>query len=104
MSTQPGAVACIHACAMACGRTYDVILTQVVDGSTMFLCMPDFISFAANVAKAMTEPDDPQVKEIVANTSLEDVVLVTDDSAGYGIRKGPDPVDDDDFEFDGSLT
>lgn len=89
---------------MGCGRKYDTITIQVVDGSTIFLCMPCGVSFWANIAKAMVEPDDPQVKEIVANTSLEDVVLVTDDSAGYGIRKTPDPVADNDFEFDGSLS
>lgn len=97
-------VACTHACSFGCGRTYDVVFTQVVDGSTLFLCIPDLVNFIANLAKSMTEPDDPEVKEIVASTTLDDVMLVTDGTSGYGIRGHSDPHADDDFTFDGEVS
>lgn len=97
-------VACTHACSMACGRTYDVMVIQVVDASTLFLCMPCGVNFWAGVAKAMVEPEDPEIKEIVGNATLDDVVLVTDPNPGYGIRGYSDPAAGDDFEFDGAVA
>jgi hypothetical protein len=93
-------LACIHACAYGCGRQYDVIVTQVVDGSVMMLCLPDFVSFAANVARAMTEPEDAQVKEVVASTNLTDVMLVTAAAEAKFSRGHSDPSPDDDFDVD----
>jgi len=83
---------------------YDVVFTQVVDSSTLFLCVPCLVSFVHNIAKAMTEPNDPQVMEVIANASLDDVVLVTDPTPGYGIRGNSDPHADDDFDFDGDVS
>lgn len=96
------AVACAHACAWGCGRKYDVIVVQVVDNSTLMLCLPDFVSFASNVAKAMTEPNNPDVIETVQNANLDGVMLVTDDTPGYGIVGNSDPLPEDEFEFDGA--
>lgn len=102
MSEQPTGVACAHACGFGCGRPYDVIVTQVVDNSTLMLCMPDFVSFAANVAKSMVEPDDPQVMEVTANADLTDVMLVMDEHPGYGVVGHSDPMPEDEFDFDGT--
>lgn len=101
MTTPTEGVACTHACAWGCGRTYDVIVVQVVDNSTLMLCLPDFVSFAANVAKAMTEPDDDAVREVTENVTLDDVMLVTETQRGYGIVGNSDPLPEDEFEFDG---
>lgn len=102
MTEQPTGVACLHTCAFSCGRPYDVIVVQVADNSTLMLCMPDFVSFAANVAKAMTEPDDPAVQEVVQGANLDDVLITTDDTPSYGIVGHSDPLPQDEFEFDGT--
>lgn len=102
MTEQPTGVACTHTCAFGCGRVYDVIVVQVVDNSTLMLCMPDFVSFAANVAKSMVEPDDPQVMEVTANADLTDVMLTTDAGSGYGVVGHSDPMPEDEFDFDGA--
>lgn len=93
--------ACIHACSFGCGRKYDVIVTQVVDGSTLFLCMPDLVSFVRNVAQSMVEPDSPEIQEVVQNADLADVVVVTEPDPGYAVRGNSDPTAEDEFEFDG---
>lgn len=94
--------ACTHACSFACGRKYDVVFVQVVDSSTLFLCIPCLVNFVHGIAKAMTEPDAPEVQEVISGVSLEDTVLVTDNSAGYGIVGHSDPRPEDEFEFDGT--
>lgn len=101
MTIPTEAIACLHTCAFGCGRTYDVVVVQVADNSTLMLCMPDFVSFAANVAKAMTEPEDGAVKEVVAGTSLDNVLHATETDSGYGIRGNSDPTPEDEFAFDG---
>jgi hypothetical protein len=101
MSIPTEAVACTHACAFGCGRNYDVIVVQVADNSTLMLCMPDFVSFAANVAKAMVEPDDKAVREVTAGADLSNVMHATETETGYGIRGYSDPAPEDEFDFDG---
>ena len=93
--------ACTHACSFACGRKYDVVFTQVVDSSTLFLCMPCLVNLVKNIAMAMVEPDSPDIKEVISGVSLEDTVLVTDNTPGYGIVGNSDPLPSDEFDFDG---
>lgn len=94
--------ACTHACSFACGRKYDVVFTQVVDSSTLFLCMPCLVNLVKNIAQAMVEPDAPEIQEVVSGVTLEDTVLVTDNSPGYGVVGHSDPMPEDEFEFDGT--
>lgn len=93
--------ACTHACSFACGRKYDVVFVQVVDSSTLFLCMPCLVNLVKNIAQAMVEPDAPEIREVVSGVSLEDTVLVTDNTPGYGVRGNSDPTVEDEFDFDG---
>lgn len=93
--------ACTHACSFACGRKYDVVFTQVVDSSTLFLCMPCLVNLVKNITQAMVEPDSPDIKEVVSGVTLEDSVLVTDNTPGYGVRGNSDPTPEDEFDFDG---
>lgn len=93
--------ACTHACSFACGRKYDVVFTQVVDSSTLFLCMPCLVNLVKNIAQAMIEPDAPEIREVVSGVSLEDTVLVTDNTPGFGVRGYSDTTPEDEFQFDG---
>lgn len=101
MAEVPTGVACLHTCQFGCGRVYDVIVVQVADNSTLMLCMPDFVSLAANVAKSMIEPDAPEVQEVTAGANLDNVLLATETGPGYAIRGNSDPTSEDEFDFDG---
>jgi hypothetical protein len=103
MTEQPTGEVCTHACAMGCGRKYDVIIVQVIDSSTLMLCMPCGVSFWANVAKAMVEPNDPAVMEVVAGANFDGIVtaaIPADNIMPFPQRTAPA---EDEFDFDGSL-
>lgn len=55
-----------YGCEFACGNPYDVILIQVSDGTTQFLCIPCFIKLAAEVVEAMTNGESAQVQEAMS--------------------------------------
>lgn len=102
MAEHEHGVACTHACTWGCGRKYDIIITQVVDASTLMLCMPCLISFARNLAEAMIEPDSAAVQEVIAAADLSNVMLVTDPETPNVVRGFSNPAAaDDEFTFDG---
>lgn len=104
MSEPTHAAACLHACSYNCGRQYDVIVTQVVDGSTMFLCIPCFMSFAHNVMQAMVDPNNPGVMEAVTSADLTDVAYVTAKEGGSVAGVPAPTMPDDEFSFDGMTS
>lgn len=101
MTTETLAAACLHSCQEGCGRTYDIVIIQVVDGSTNMMCIPCFMSFAHRIMTAMVEPENPAVAEVVEGADFSDVTYVDPNAVGYGIRGFSDPPAEDDFEFDG---
>lgn len=93
---------CIHACSWGCGRKYDIILTQIVDASTLMLCIPCMLSFSRNVAQAMVEADSGEVREVLAGANLDGVMLVTESDTPGTVPGFSDPKPaDDEFAFDG---
>lgn len=88
---------CIHACAWGCGRKYDIVLVQVVDSSTLMLCIPCMLSFSRNVMEAMVEANSDGVKEVVAGADMTDVMLVRSTASNPGMRGFSDPDATDDF-------
>lgn len=46
-----------YGCSLGCGNPYDFIVVTVQDGSTLFLCAPDFVKTGAEMLEAMTNPD-----------------------------------------------
>lgn len=92
---------CTHACSYGCGRKYDAILIQVVDGSTLFLCMPDLLSLAHQMAKAMVEPEAPEVREVMANADFTDIAYVDPNAPQYKVSMPPPAPAADEFTFDG---
>lgn len=92
---------CIHACSYGCGRKYDAILIQVVDGSTLFLCMPDLLALSHQLAMAMVEPELPEIQEVMANADFTDVAYVDPNAPAVHIEIAPRPPADDEFAFDG---
>lgn len=103
MTDVPHAAACLHSCSYGCGRTYDVMVVQVVDGSTMFLCMPCFMSFAHQIMTAMVEETNADVAEVTQNATFDNVTYVDPNAPGYTVRGHSDPTPEDDFAFDGMM-
>jgi hypothetical protein len=101
MTEQPLGIVCKHACSFGCGREYDLAVIQVIDSSTLFLCIPDFLNFAKNVATAMVEPENMDVVEISQSADLSGVVIATTVAPDLTIRGNSDPAPDDEFDFDG---
>lgn len=101
MSETVEIAACIHACSMGCGRKYDMIVVQVIDGSTLMLCIPCFTSFAVNIMKAMLEKESPEVLEALQLTDLSNVMLVNADVPEYILPDFSDSLPEDEFEFSG---
>lgn len=56
-----------YGCTFGCGNPYDIIVVQVVDGTTEFLCLPCFVKLATDILAAMTETDNPQVNLALAS-------------------------------------
>lgn len=94
--------ACIHACSWACGRKYDVVLVQIIDGSTLMLCIPCLMSFSRNVMQAMVDADSVDVRDVTASADFTGVMLVTESDTPSSMRgfSDPEPADDE-FSFDG---
>lgn len=55
-----------YGCEFACGNPYDVILIQVSDGTTQFLCIPCFIKLASDVVEAMTDGNSEYVQSAMS--------------------------------------
>lgn len=99
MAEPQNAAACTHACQNACGRQYDIISIQVVDGSSNFHCLPCFIAFSVQVATAMLEPDNADVQAVVELNPAGDVVYVDASADGIPIRGFSDPIEEDEFDI-----
>lgn len=65
-STQPAQMERSYGCTFGCGNPYDYIVINVQDGSAEFLCLPCFVRLATDMVAAVTNPDDPKVREAMA--------------------------------------
>lgn len=101
MTTIPDAKACFHACQAGCGRTYDLIIVMVIDGSTLFYCIPCSVAFLHQTVTAMVEPDDPAIQEVMAGTDISEVAYVSEDASDYMKLSPTEREDPDGFDFDG---
>lgn len=51
-----------YGCQMGCGNPYDVILTEVREGTAQFLCTPCWLGLANQVAEALTGKLTPELE------------------------------------------
>lgn len=94
-----------YGCTYGCGRPYDVILINVADGTTEFLCMVDFVTVASTVVKAMTEAASPEVAAALAYAASHPAEQAPGPAGKPGRRNAPaNSADDDMFaEYDEML-
>lgn len=95
------AAACLHACQYGCGRPYDVIMVQVIDGSSSFLCIPCLMAWSHQIMTAMVEPENPQVSEVVGRSDFSGISVVTVGGVAYDANPTLPPAPDDEFTFTG---
>ena len=88
-----------YGCSLACGNPYDFVVVIVQDGTTQFLCVPCFVRTAADMLEAMTNPDDPQVQQRIAEVGdIDTVPMYGRQVAGRGHEAPADSVDPDAIE------
>lgn len=104
MPEQIQAEPCTHACSYGCGRKYDAILIQVVDASTLMLCMPCLMSLSHQIMKSMVEAGDPGVTEAIAGADFTNIAYVDSSmSADATATVNANPPEDE-FAFDGTVS
>ena len=73
-----------YGCTFGCGNPYDIIVISIADGTTEFVCIPCFVKLASDMITAITESDNPTVRE-----AMESWVAGTPDMApGPGAKRG----------------
>lgn len=78
-----------YGCSNGDGNPYDVILVNVSDGTTDFLCMPCFVHVAAGVVEAMTNPESPDVQRALTTVAGLGLTPVPGPSGATGKRNAP---------------
>jgi hypothetical protein len=93
----PATVQRSYGCTFGCGNPYDFIVIDVADGTTQFLCLPDYVRLAVDMVAAVSNPTDPKVIAAMAgNVAPESVPMRGRGPASRG-RNAPVTADDDDL-------
>lgn len=95
-----------YGCEFACGRPYDVILIQVEDGTTQFLCFPDFVRVASEALDAiMNGTSIPEGAQALDGMAYE-IAPMTSSKVKKSGHNAPVTADDDDLieAFDSRVT
>lgn len=92
-----------YGCQYVCGNAYHVILINVMDGETLFLCMPHAVSTFADIVKAMTEGISPEVEAERQRMNAEAMEGTEYTTAKRGRHNAPSGEEDPDVvaAFDG---
>lgn len=92
-----------YGCQYGCGNPYHMILISVIDGSTLFLCMPHFVQTATDVISAMTNGLSPEAEAERQAMNAEQVAESADVTARRGKHNAPAGAEDPDLvaHFDG---
>lgn len=68
-----------YGCVNGDGNPYDFVVTVVNDMSTLALCSPCFIRTAMNMLEAMSNPDNPEVQQMLSEAGDAEQVPMYDD-------------------------
>lgn len=95
-----------YGCTYGCGNPYDVILINVQDGTTEFLCMPDFLKLAMQLIQAMTEPGSAHVLAALAYAASNPLATTPGPSGKRRGHNAPATTDDPSIveAFDSVIT
>lgn len=95
-----------YGCQFGCGNPFDVILFQVVDGSTLMLCTPCHIKLAIELVDAMTGDVSPEVEATRQELNAMDQAPQTGSRARRGRHNAPVGTTSDDLieAYDSAVT
>lgn len=95
-----------YGCSYGCGNPYDYIFVSVADGTTEFLCLPDFVRLCESLIAAVTDPDNPVVRAAVADMVSLDVTPMNGSKPKQRGKNAPVGTEDDDLleAFDSIIT
>lgn len=66
-----------YGCSYGCGNPFDFVITTVQDSTTLMLCVPCYVRTAMDVVAAITEPNNPDVRDRIADAGMVDTVPMT---------------------------
>ena len=95
-----------YGCSWGCGNPYDYIFVSVQDGTTEFLCLPDFLKLAEQIITAVTSPEGAEVMAALASAAnLETAPMAHSKPKGRG-KNAPVTADDPDLleAYDSVIT
>lgn len=78
-----------YGCQYGCGNPFDVILTQIIDNSTLILCLPCFVRTAIEIVDAMTGEVSPEVEAERRELAAMDQPPMTGQRARRGRHNAP---------------
>jgi hypothetical protein len=95
-----------YGCERACGRPYDVIVTQVADMTSEALCYPCFVQQAATVLAAIVEQDNAETAHAVSMVGELNHAPMTESTVRPPGHNAPVTSDDDDLisAYDSRMT
>lgn len=84
-----------YGCQYGCGNSMDVILTQILDNSTLILCIPCFVKTAIEIVDAMTGDISPDVEAQRQELNAMEQAPMTGSRARRGRHNAPVGVDNE---------
>lgn len=95
-----------YGCSYGCGNPYDYVIISVADGTTEFLCLLCYLKLAHDLAFAVANPDDPDVKTALAEFNAIERAPMTSGRVRSRGKNAPADIDDDDLieAFDSRIT
>jgi len=85
-----------YGCSLGCGNPYDFIVIMVQGAETQLLCTTCFITTAGNMLEAMTNPDNPIVRQMMAEAGAVSDQVPFDGTVRKRGHEAPAEVDDPD--------
>ena len=95
-----------YGCQWGCGNPYDYIFVSVQDGTTEFLCLPDFLKLAEQIITAVTSPEGAEVMAALAEAAKLEVAPMPQGAVKARGKNAPADTDDPDLltAFDSVIT
>lgn len=95
-----------YGCSWGCGNPYDYIFVSVQDGTTEFLCLPDFLKLAEQIITAVTSPEGAEVMAALAEAAKLESSPMPQGAVKARGKNAPADTDDPDLleAFDTVIT
>lgn len=95
-----------YGCQFGCGNPMDVVLTQILDNSTLILCIPCFVKVAIEIVDAMTGDVSTEVETARQELATMEQAPMSGSRARRGRHNAPVGTTSDDLieAYDSAVT